>query len=90
MPKLGKTNLEVPKVIMGAWALGGWFWGGSNDKTAVDTIHASLHCGINVFDTAPVYGCGHSEKGVVVEHQPLRHLLRRDDGAPALSGGEAT
>lgn len=62
MPKLGKTKIEVPKVIMGAWALGGWFWGGSNDKTAVDTIHASLQCGINAFDTAPVYGCGHSEK----------------------------
>ena len=62
MPKLGKTQIETPSVIMGAWALGGWYWGGTDDSVGIQTIHASLDAQINAFDTAPVYGCGHSEK----------------------------
>lgn len=91
MPKLGKTQIEVPQVIMGAWALGGWFWGGSNDKVAIETIHASLQSGVHVFDTAPVYGCGHSEKilGQALKNRREKALIftkvglrwNHDDGA---------
>lgn len=62
MPRLGKTQIETPSIIMGAWALGGWYWGGADDAEGIKTIHASLDAGINAFDTAPMYGCGHSEK----------------------------
>ena len=58
---LGTSNLEVPPIIFGAWAIGGWYWGGTNDKEAIRAIHASIDSGISTFDTAPVYGFGHSE-----------------------------
>lgn len=60
--KLGRTNLEVPVVCFGAWAIGGWYWGGSDDRAAVDALRAALDAGVNAFDTAPVYGFGHSER----------------------------
>jgi aryl-alcohol dehydrogenase-like predicted oxidoreductase len=42
--------------------MGGWMWGGSDEKDAIRTIHAALDSGINLIDTAPVYGFGRSEK----------------------------
>src|SRR5205807_8706683 len=42
------------------WAIGGWMWGGSDDQQAVSTIRAAIDSGINLIDTAPVYGMGHS------------------------------
>ena len=60
--KLGNSSLEVPAVIFGAWAIGGWAWGPSDDNAAEDAIRASLDAGVNCIDTAPVYGCGHSEE----------------------------
>ena len=61
---LGDSTLMVPPVIFGAWALGGWHWGGRNKSTdaqAIDAIHASIDNGFSCFDTAPVYGFGSSE-----------------------------
>jgi len=60
--KLGMSPLEVPAVVFGAWAVGGWFWGGTDDNAAVEAIHAALDSGITCIDTAPMYGCGHSEE----------------------------
>ncbi len=62
--KLGRTQLEVPVVLFGAWAIGGWNWGGSDDDEAVRAIQAAIDCGMNAIDTAPVYGFGHSERVV--------------------------
>ncbi len=59
--QLGASDLEVPVIIFGAWAVGGWAWGGSDDKQAVDTIRAAIDHGITAVDTAPVYGFGRSE-----------------------------
>jgi aryl-alcohol dehydrogenase-like predicted oxidoreductase len=42
--------------------MGGWMWGGSDEKDAIRTIHAALDSGINLIDTAPVYGFGRSEE----------------------------
>lgn len=58
---LGNSQLQVPPIIFGAWAIGGWCWGGTEDQLATEAIHASLDHGINAFDTAPIYGFGHSE-----------------------------
>jgi aryl-alcohol dehydrogenase-like predicted oxidoreductase len=60
--KLGTSNLELPVVTFGAWAIGGLFWGGADDDEAVRAIQAAIDAGIDAIDTAPVYGCGHSEE----------------------------
>lgn len=56
------TSMRVSRVALGTWAIGGWMWGGSNENDAISTIHAALERGINLIDTAPVYGFGRSEE----------------------------
>jgi aryl-alcohol dehydrogenase-like predicted oxidoreductase len=56
------TSMRVSRIALGTWAIGGWMWGGSNESDAVSTIHAALDRGINLIDTAPVYGFGRSEE----------------------------
>jgi aryl-alcohol dehydrogenase-like predicted oxidoreductase len=60
--RLGRSELEVPVVTFGAWAIGGWYWGGSDDDAAVRAIQTAIDSGMNAIDTAPVYGFGHSER----------------------------
>jgi len=59
---LGKSGLEVTEIGIGLWAIGGDEWGPVDDQNSLDTIEAALEAGINFFDTADVYGMGHSEK----------------------------
>jgi aryl-alcohol dehydrogenase-like predicted oxidoreductase len=61
---LGKSALPVSPIALGAWAIGGWMWGGSDKKDSIRAIHACLDHGITSLDTAPIYGFGHSEKVV--------------------------
>jgi aryl-alcohol dehydrogenase-like predicted oxidoreductase len=56
------TSIRVSRVALGTWAIGGWMWGGSNESDAINAIHAALDRGINLIDTAPVYGFGASEQ----------------------------
>jgi aryl-alcohol dehydrogenase-like predicted oxidoreductase len=56
------TQLKVSRVALGTWAMGGWMWGGTDQREAIATIHAALTQGINLIDTAPVYGFGASEE----------------------------
>ena len=58
---LGNSELDVPVVIFGAWAIGGWWWGGTDDARAINAIRAGIDAGVTAIDTAPIYGCGHSE-----------------------------
>ncbi|HEY9676746.1 MAG TPA: aldo/keto reductase [Drouetiella sp.] len=62
----GKTGLKVSEVGFGAWAIGGNEHGNSygptDDKVSVDAIHRAIDLGCNFFDTADVYGWGHSEE----------------------------
>ncbi|MBM4043391.1 MAG: aldo/keto reductase, partial [Planctomycetes bacterium] len=62
--QLGNSGLAVSPVIFGAWAAGGWFWGGQDDADSIRAIHAALDAGVNCVDTAPIYGMGHSEEVV--------------------------
>ncbi len=55
-------NLKVSRIALGTWAIGGWMWGGSDEKEAIDTILKAIDLGINIIDTAPVYGFGKSEE----------------------------
>lgn len=59
--RLGKTEIQVPVISFGAWAIGGWMWGGSDDDDAIRALHAAIDNGITCIDTAPIYGMGHSE-----------------------------
>jgi aryl-alcohol dehydrogenase-like predicted oxidoreductase len=56
------TSLKVSRIAIGTWAIGGWMWGGTDEAESVSTIHAAVDHGINVIDTAPVYGFGRSEE----------------------------
>ncbi|UCE99112.1 MAG: aldo/keto reductase [Planctomycetota bacterium] len=63
--KLGYTDLELTTVGLGTWAMGGpwqFGWGPQDDGEAIAAILTALEKGINWIDTAPVYGCGHSEE----------------------------
>ena len=59
--KLGKTDLELSVITFGAWAAGGWMWGSTDRKQAVEAIKASYDQGVTSIDTAPIYGQGTSE-----------------------------
>lgn len=59
---LGQSNIAASVVGLGAWAMGGWMWGGTDEAESIDAIHASLDAGINLIDTAPIYGFGLSEE----------------------------
>lgn len=58
IPGLAKP---ASRIALGTWAIGGSMWGGPDDENAARTIDKALDLGINVIDTAPVYGFGHSE-----------------------------
>jgi aryl-alcohol dehydrogenase-like predicted oxidoreductase len=67
-----RTQLNVSRVALGTWAMGGWMWGGTDRRESVATIHAALDQGINLIDTAPVYGFGVSEEIVGAALEGLR------------------
>ncbi len=56
------TRLQPTRVALGTWAIGGSMWGGSDDADSIRTIQSAIDRGINIIDTAPVYGFGHSEE----------------------------
>jgi len=58
---LGKSGIEVTKIGIGLWAVGG-SWGQTDDRESLNTIDAALDAGVTFFDTADVYGAGHSEE----------------------------
>lgn len=58
----GSTGVKVSEVGFGAWAIGGVGWGPVNDDESVRALKRALDLGVNFFDTADVYGRGHSEK----------------------------
>jgi aryl-alcohol dehydrogenase-like predicted oxidoreductase len=59
--QLGTSSVKVSPMIFGAWAIGGWMWGGSDDNDAIAAIHSALDHGVTTIDTAAIYGMGHSE-----------------------------
>lgn len=59
---LGTSAVKVTPLAFGAWAIGGWMWGGAEEKTALRAIRAAYDLGMTTIDTAPVYGFGKSEE----------------------------
>ena len=66
--QLGATGLEITRVGLGAWAIGGggydWGWGTQEDDDSIAAIHHAVELGVNWIDTAAQYGFGHSEEVV--------------------------
>jgi aryl-alcohol dehydrogenase-like predicted oxidoreductase len=60
--KISGTNIESSRIGLGCWAIGGWLWGGSEERESIDTIISALERGITLIDTAPIYGSGLSEE----------------------------
>jgi aryl-alcohol dehydrogenase-like predicted oxidoreductase len=58
---LGRTGLNVSEISFGCWAIGG-AWGSVNDKQSLEALARAIDAGVNFFDTADVYGDGHSEQ----------------------------
>ena len=56
------TNLKPTRIALGTWAIGGVMWGGTDEAESIRTIHSAVDRGINLIDTAPVYGFGHAEE----------------------------
>lgn len=59
---LGKSGIAVTEIGMGLWAAGGDEWGATDDQQILDAIDFALDAGVTFFDTADVYGNGHSEE----------------------------
>ena len=60
--KLDNSALELSVITFGAWAAGGWMWGGTERKDAINAIRESYHVGVTSIDTAPAYGQDDSEE----------------------------
>jgi aryl-alcohol dehydrogenase-like predicted oxidoreductase len=59
--RLGRTGYSVSAIGFGAWAIGGG-WGRVDDAASLRALHAAVDAGVNLIDTADVYGDGHSER----------------------------
>jgi aryl-alcohol dehydrogenase-like predicted oxidoreductase len=60
--EIGGTDLRASRIGLGTWAMGGSWWGGTDEREAVRTIHRAVDVGVNLVDTAPVYGRGRAEE----------------------------
>ena len=59
--ELGRSGINASVVAFGAWAIGGWKWGGTDAKQSIDALQAAMDAGINLIDTANMYGRGAAE-----------------------------
>jgi aryl-alcohol dehydrogenase-like predicted oxidoreductase len=75
---------DASRVGLGTWAIGGWMWGGTNERQAIDTILSALDRGVTLIDTAPVYGFGRSEE---IVGTALNEAGRREDLVLATKAG---
>lgn len=59
---IGDSEINASVIAFGAWAAGGWMWGSTDRKDAVEAIVAAYEVGVTTIDTAPIYGQGASEE----------------------------
>ena len=65
--KLGSSDLNVSRIGLGTWAIGGWMWGGTDEETSIETIRHAVELGVTLIDTAAVYGmCQRRAETVVI------------------------
>lgn len=93
---LGRTNLNVSEISLGTWAFGNNVYGGVKEKDGINTIHAAIDMGINLFDTAPQYGTN-KQDGVaeIVLGKALKqkrdkvHISTKFGRNPCIEGGKS-
>jgi aryl-alcohol dehydrogenase-like predicted oxidoreductase len=75
--KIAGTEISSSRIGLGTWAMGGWLWGGSDRKECIRTIYKAFDNGVNLIDTAPIYGFGLSEEvvGEAVSQSGMRDEL---------------
>ena len=74
--KLHNLQQPVNRIGIGTWAIGGWMWGGTDEETSVKTLRTAFDQGLNLVDTADIYGFGTSEK---IVGRAIREHKNRDD-----------
>ena len=62
--KIPNTDLNISVISLGTWVFGGDNWNGVKEKDCIDAVTVALECGINLIDTAPIYGYGISEETI--------------------------
>jgi aryl-alcohol dehydrogenase-like predicted oxidoreductase len=60
--RLGRTGLMVSEIGFGGWPIGGQMWGSVEDEESLAALQRAFDLGVNFYDTADVYGHGHSEE----------------------------
>lgn len=73
---LHNTDIEINRVTLGTWAIGGFNWGGTDVEQSIATILESIDQGVKTIDTAPIYGKGTSEEIVA---KAIKEYGNRDD-----------
>jgi len=71
LQQLGNSNVKVTYITYGAWAIGGWLWGGADENEAIRAIRTAYDLGMTTIDTAPIYGFGKSEELVGIATKDL-------------------
>ncbi len=82
--ELHDTGIELSRIGLGTWAIGGWMWGGSDIDESVRTVQSALDRGITLIDTAPIYGFGRSEE---IVGQAVWEVRSRHDVVIATKAG---
>jgi len=72
---LGNTGIEVSEIGFGAWGIGGDAYGPTDDNESKLTLEAAYANGINFYDTADIYGDGHSEELIGKVFEKVRHEI---------------
>ena len=70
--QLGTTGIRISPVVMGMWQAGKEMWAGIDDKETGRAVRAAFDAGINAFDTAEMYGNGHSERMLAAATADIR------------------
>jgi aryl-alcohol dehydrogenase-like predicted oxidoreductase len=78
------AGVEVSRIGLGTWAIGGMEWGAVPDDAAVATCLGAVERGINLIDTAPIYGHGHAEE---IVGKAIRAHGKREDFYIATKAG---
>jgi len=93
---LGRTGLEVSEISLGTWAFGNNVYGGVDEREGINTIHAGIDLGINLFDTAPQYGTDQQDgvaeivlgKALIGKRDKV-HISSKFGRNPCIEGGKS-
>src|SRR3990172_7773363 len=70
--RLGTSDIQISPIVMGMWQAGKEMWTGIDDTEIRRAVHAAVEAGINAFDTAEMYGKGHSERMLAAATAEIR------------------